>query len=205
MSKKMTAKLLLLVSLLTALSLVVSCTPVVAPTAAPAAAEPAEEKFTIRWSGQPLGQAAGVEDTPVERILEERFNVELKPVFTGAAGAEYVEKLNLMLASGDVPDLIFVYGLTDVAKWAQQGLIAPGARTPSEPRSRRYGSPGCGKAIASAVLGPSAVTAMSMPPGSGVRRVVSVTSSPSCTSTSTPPSSCRWETTSFPMPAPAPS
>ena len=63
-----------------------------------------EEKLELSWLG--YAQLAGCEEgTASELLLEEKFNVELKPIF--AEGAKYTDKKNALLQAGDIPDLIY--------------------------------------------------------------------------------------------------
>ncbi len=62
------------------------------------------EKLEISWLG--YATLAGCsEGTASEKLLEEKFNVELKPIF--AENANYTDKKNALLQSGEIPDLIY--------------------------------------------------------------------------------------------------
>jgi putative aldouronate transport system substrate-binding protein len=60
------------------------------------------EQLEISWLGQPR---VGLEGEWIERLLEERFHVELRPVFMD--GNAYSRKKPLMFAGGSVPDVFW--------------------------------------------------------------------------------------------------
>ena len=59
-------------------------------------------RLEITWLGQPR---VGLEGEWIERLLEERFNIELKPVFMD--GNAYARKKPLMFAGGSIPDVFW--------------------------------------------------------------------------------------------------
>jgi len=62
------------------------------------------EKLTIEWLG--YATLAGCEEgTATELLLEDKYNVEIKPIF--AESSNYTDKKNALLQSEDVPDLIY--------------------------------------------------------------------------------------------------
>lgn len=63
-----------------------------------------DEKLEISWLGYAV--LPGVEEgTAPELLMEEKFNVELKPIFTESS--KYTDKKNALLQSGEIPDLIY--------------------------------------------------------------------------------------------------
>ncbi|RIX59513.1 hypothetical protein D3P08_05045 [Paenibacillus nanensis] len=72
------------------------------------AAEPVEITWGIHF------QAAGVvEDTPVQKWLEDKFNVKIKPVKVTDAS----------IASGDIPDIFMLGDPANVAAYQNQGVL----------------------------------------------------------------------------------
>ena len=66
--------------------------------------EHTDEKYEISWLG--YANLAGCEEgSASEKLLESKFNVELKPIFLEAAS--YQDKKSALLASGEIPDLIY--------------------------------------------------------------------------------------------------
>lgn len=78
-------------------------------------------KMTITWLGYPNNQSAE-EGTDAELLLEEKFGVEIKPIFY--ANQNYNDKKTMLLASGDIPDLIYELDPSHVAADADQGFLA---------------------------------------------------------------------------------
>ncbi|GAS81377.1 extracellular solute-binding protein [Paenibacillus amylolyticus] len=59
----------------------------------------------------------------VQKFLEEKFNVKFKNI--SFETATWKEQFNVMLASGQIPDIISVDGTVgDVVQWADQGILA---------------------------------------------------------------------------------
>ena len=79
------------------------------------------EKMTIRWMGFPI-DGTGKPDSEIEKYIEEKFNVDLEPIFI--TYGEYVDKKAMMLASGDIPDVIYEMDPKHVQQDADQGFIA---------------------------------------------------------------------------------
>jgi len=62
------------------------------------------EKITLSWLG--YANLSGCEEgTPSELLIEDKFNVDIKPIF--AESTKYVDKKNALLQSGEIPDLIY--------------------------------------------------------------------------------------------------
>ena len=63
-----------------------------------------DEKLTISWLSYPV--LAGCEEGfPSELLIEDKFNVDMKPIFAEYDG--YNDKKNALLQSGDIPDMIY--------------------------------------------------------------------------------------------------
>lgn len=63
-----------------------------------------DEKLELSWLGYAM--LAGCEEgTASELLMEDKFNVEIKPIFTEAGN--YTDKKNALLQAGDIPDLIY--------------------------------------------------------------------------------------------------
>lgn len=63
-----------------------------------------DEKITLKWLGTP--QLAGCKDDSLaEVLLEDRFNVEIEPLFYEEMN--FNDKKTSLMASGEIPDLIY--------------------------------------------------------------------------------------------------
>lgn len=63
-----------------------------------------DEKLTITWLGFPLNAGAQEGSIP-EKALEEKFNVDIKPLFYEYNN--FNDKKTMLMAGGEVPDLIY--------------------------------------------------------------------------------------------------
>lgn len=63
-----------------------------------------DEKLEISWLSYYTLSGCG-EGTASEKLIEDTFNIEMKPIF--AESAKYNDKKNALLQSGDIPDLIY--------------------------------------------------------------------------------------------------
>ena len=73
-------------------------------SADPEAFKHTDEKIELSWLG--YANLAGCEEgTATEKLLESRFNVELKPIFVESSS--YQDTKSTKLASGQIPDLIY--------------------------------------------------------------------------------------------------
>lgn len=79
-----------------------------------------DEKITITWLA-PYNQGAA-EGTNAEKLLEERFNVEIKPLFYPKQN--YNDKKTMLLAGGEIPDIIYEMDPSYVANDVSQGFLA---------------------------------------------------------------------------------
>lgn len=82
--------------------------------------ETTDEKLTLSWLGYP-NNAGAEEGTAPELLIEERFNVELKPLFYETT--KYEEKRAMLLAGGEIPDLIYEMDPMQVINDAYQDFI----------------------------------------------------------------------------------
>lgn len=78
-------------------------------------------KMVIRWMGFPI-DGVGTPDGPIEKYIEEKFNVEIEPIFI--TYGEYADKKSMMLAGDDIPDVIYEFDPKNVQQDADQGFIA---------------------------------------------------------------------------------
>ena len=100
--------------------------PTAAPTEAPTEAptDPPAEKKTIKisWIGfnwrMPVLPGPGAD---IMNMLQERFKVELEPIFFPSA--EFITQLRLLYTSGDLPDIFRVPGMTELATLHKEELI----------------------------------------------------------------------------------
>lgn len=78
-------------------------------------------RMIIRWMGFPI-DGVGTEGSPIEKYIEEKFNVEIEPIFI--TYGEYSDKKAMMLAGDDIPDVIYEFDPKNVTQDAEQGFIA---------------------------------------------------------------------------------
>lgn len=83
------------------------------------------EKMQISVFAWELDAMGSDPEAPVYKALSEKFNVEFVPV--SATQSQWKEKLNLLFASNDVPDLFLTPGFETVQfkKWAAEGFLLP--------------------------------------------------------------------------------
>ncbi|XEC97491.1 extracellular solute-binding protein [Paenibacillus tarimensis] len=62
------------------------------------------------------------DDTPVQKYLEETFNVKIKNMRIDRSN--WGEQLNIKLASKEIPDIFWLWGAGDIENYATQGLLA---------------------------------------------------------------------------------
>lgn len=78
------------------------------------------EKIEIKWLGIPNNPSAK-EGTFPQKLLEEKYNIKITPIFL--ASNNYKEKKAMLMAGGEIPDLIYELDPADVVQDANQGLI----------------------------------------------------------------------------------
>lgn len=85
-----------------------------------AAAGPTE--VSVFWRAEKFPIA---EDNPILKVIQDKTNVKLK--YLNIPWNAYVDKLNLQIAAGDLPDIIMNMGRNDMnaQNWVSQGVFAP--------------------------------------------------------------------------------
>ncbi len=79
-----------------------------------------DEKLTLEWLGYPI--LAGCEEgTQSELLLEEKFNVDIKPLFYEQE--KFNDKKTMLMAGGDVPDLVYELDPINVFNDVDQDFI----------------------------------------------------------------------------------
>lgn len=83
------------------------------------------EKMQISVFAWELDAMGSDPEAPVYKALSEKFNVDFVPV--SSTQSQWKEKLNLLFASNDVPDLFLTPGFETVQfkKWATEGFLLP--------------------------------------------------------------------------------
>ncbi|WP_164821390.1 extracellular solute-binding protein [Paenibacillus koleovorans] len=91
-----------------------------ASTASPSATATAQTKpIEIKWM---VPSADLTPNSRTVQVLQEKFNVKLN--YYSIPSADYVQKQQILLTSGDVPDVLFIFDPNQLFKYAGQGLIA---------------------------------------------------------------------------------
>jgi len=86
----------------------------------------ADPLYTIKYlkggGGDFQGAIKTSDETPIGKVIKDKFNIvfELEP-FAG----DWKEKTNLMLATGDYPEMVQLINNDDVVKWIGAGAIIP--------------------------------------------------------------------------------
>lgn len=78
------------------------------------------EKMEITWMGPPY-YPSSTEGNYSEKLLEEKFNVEIKPVYLDEEA--YKTKKPLMMSSGEIPDIVYEMDPADVQGDVRQGFL----------------------------------------------------------------------------------
>ncbi len=78
------------------------------------------EKITLKWLGYPTNSGAEEGSVP-EKALEEKFNVEIEPLFYEEN--KYQEKKTMLMAGGEIPDLIYEMDPQHVVNDVDQDFI----------------------------------------------------------------------------------
>ncbi|TBL74656.1 extracellular solute-binding protein [Paenibacillus thalictri] len=82
------------------------------------------EKLSITWMARSYQGGGWPDDHPMIKELNKKFNVDLKIQWVPAAN--YKEKLNVLAASNDFPDMFLVLS-PEFNKWKKQGLFLDAA------------------------------------------------------------------------------
>lgn len=93
-------------------------TPAPAATATPQAEAP-EAPIELLWLSFDPPEADG---TPVQKYLEEKFNVKIENMRVDRAS--WREHLNIRLATKEIPDLFFMFSGDEILEYSNQGLLA---------------------------------------------------------------------------------
>ncbi|WP_159887785.1 extracellular solute-binding protein [Paenibacillus puerhi] len=78
------------------------------------------EKLTINWMAQAFQGGGWPDDHPMIQELNKKFNVDLK--IQWVPSANYKEKLNVVAASNDFPDVFYIT-FPEFNRWKNQGLF----------------------------------------------------------------------------------
>ncbi len=85
-----------------------------------AQADDLSEKLTINWMARSFEGGGWAVDHPMIQALNKKFNVDLK--IQWVPSANYQEKLNVIAASNEFPD-VFLVLFPEFNKWKKQGLF----------------------------------------------------------------------------------
>jgi len=81
------------------------------------------EVYEYTWVGYAYGAVlAEGEDAVIQRMIEKKYNIKLKPVFIDRSN--YEELMNLKFASNEIPDVFTANNAVMLGKWVNQGVIA---------------------------------------------------------------------------------
>lgn len=123
----MKKKLLVLCALMLSIGSVIGCSKQDAGSASPqktddktAASNGMGEKLTITWMARSFQGGGWPDDNPMIKELNKKFNVDIKMQWVPASN--YKEKLNVLAASNDFPDVFFVLN-PEFNKWKKQGIF----------------------------------------------------------------------------------
>lgn len=79
-----------------------------------------EKKYTIKWVGTSADRSPVEKDTPTEQYLEQRFNVEIEAF----SFSNFENQLAAMIASGNIPDVMFSFEPQYWQPLVDQGVLA---------------------------------------------------------------------------------
>ena len=79
-----------------------------------------QDTLTLKWLGYPRNPGAE-EGTLPEKVLEEKFNVDIKPLFYEEK--KFNDKKTMLMAGGEIPDLIYELDPLHVVQDADQEFI----------------------------------------------------------------------------------
>ncbi len=104
--------------------LLAACVAAALPGCSPAPSEPEPELPKLRIMLK-MGEAFRTEDNRFLQELERRLHIDLEIETPPAAG--YRERLNVVMASGDLPDIVQLdwFGEGNFANWVANGLLQP--------------------------------------------------------------------------------
>jgi putative aldouronate transport system substrate-binding protein len=85
--------------------------------------KPDDGRVTITWLGKNLLPATSMgPGTPAQKLLEGRFGVKIEPLLIESPG--WKDRITAMFASGQIPDIIWVNNIQELAAYANQGILA---------------------------------------------------------------------------------
>lgn len=84
------------------------------------AVDDGKEKLTITFMPESWSGGKWREDHPTVKYLNEKFNIDMKIMWTD--GPTYKDKLNVLAASGDLPDMYRVTS-DNYTKWQNEGIF----------------------------------------------------------------------------------
>ncbi|WP_127587025.1 extracellular solute-binding protein [Paenibacillus koleovorans] len=92
------------------------------PTAAPSTqtSPTAAPVIEFNWMNYP---AVMQDNSYAQKLIESKFNVKLKKMYA-IPNSDYFQKQQIQLATGDIPDVLFVNNPGDLNKYVAQGLLA---------------------------------------------------------------------------------
>ncbi|MBD2847523.1 extracellular solute-binding protein [Paenibacillus sp. IB182496] len=77
-----------------------------------------DEPVALSW----MVRGVVLEDSFGEQFVEENFGVDLDII--SVPGADYVQRQQIMMTTGEVPDVMFILDPNEMKKYANQGLLA---------------------------------------------------------------------------------
>jgi hypothetical protein len=81
------------------------------------------EIFEYTWIGYDyLPVTAKGEEATIQRMIEKKYNIRLKPVFVERSN--YTELMNIKFASNEIPDVFTADNAVMLGQWVNQGVIA---------------------------------------------------------------------------------
>jgi len=88
---------------------------------APAAADDGSEKLDITMMVSTAAGGGWSADHPMVKLLNDKFNINL--TFQWVPGDSYNEKLNVLAASNNFPDVFQIWDAATYSKWMQKGVF----------------------------------------------------------------------------------
>ncbi len=79
------------------------------------------KKLTLTMMVSTAAGGGWTDDHPMVKYLNEKFNIDLK--FQWVPGDSYNEKLNVLAASNNFPDLFQIWDASTYSKWMQKGVF----------------------------------------------------------------------------------
>ncbi len=117
---KMKKTLSIALALIFAIGMLAGCNGGTATSEAEKNFSETDEKLTLEWLGYPI--LSGCEEgTQAEILLEEKFNVDIKPLFYEET--KFNDKKTMLMAGGDVPDLVYELDPVNVFNDVDQDFI----------------------------------------------------------------------------------